>query len=61
MADDKREKRGLRAKWQERRAHRAEPTAQAAERTVQKAEEHARLEQAREAAAGVQKSQGRGL
>jgi hypothetical protein len=51
MADDKREKRGLRAKWQERRAHRAEGTAQKAEGTAQKAEERARLKQAREAGA----------
>jgi hypothetical protein len=43
MADDEREKRGLRAKWRERRAHRAERAAQAAER-------RARLQQARHSA-----------
>jgi hypothetical protein len=32
MADDKREKRGLMAKWRERRAHRDERAALAAER-----------------------------
>jgi hypothetical protein len=43
MADDEREKRSLRAKWQERRAHRGERAAQAAER-------RARLKQARASA-----------
>jgi hypothetical protein len=46
MADDEREKRSLRAKWRERRAHRAE-------RAVQKAEGRARLWEARNSADGV--------
>jgi hypothetical protein len=46
MADDQRgEKRSLRAKWRERRAHRAE-------RAVQKAEGRARLWEARNHADG---------
>ncbi len=44
MADDERgEKRSLRAKWRERRAHRGE-------RAAQKAEGRARLKQARDIA-----------
>jgi hypothetical protein len=61
MADDKREKRGLIAKWRERGAHRAERTALAAERAPQKAEERARLKHAREGTAGVQRGNPGGL
>ena len=53
MADDKREKPGLVAKWRERRAHRGEPTAETAEqaaRKAQEAEESARLKLARDTA-----------
>jgi hypothetical protein len=41
MADAERGKRGLRARWRERRAHRAE-------RALQRADERARLKQARD-------------
>ena len=50
MADDRREKRGLIAKWREHRTHEAEPSGQAAERVALKAEERARLQQARDIA-----------